>query len=255
MCAHPFRTHGRVRSHRSRAPGQYIKVGKECRQARFVKFVFGVVRQVRTSGCRDHWFDHSRCFLRVVRHIPVLRLGPPQAIPADPSTQVLGIPRAAPRQLHPVDWSGYQGTVLTPGLKASGIVPGQAPSSGPVFGDAENAIPDNGVWSINDQGEHVFRMRVPCLPDQLGEGSWRLGNDKRGAWLDLREEAADNGYVLARPPQCVPSRAWGWAVELLSLAALHSVWPAPRNCGKLGFRLSRTDGCQGVRRSEVHPLR
>ena len=106
-------------------------------------------------------------------------------------------PRAAPRQLHPVDWSGYQGTVLTPGPNAIGIVPDQAPSSGPVPGDAENAIPDNGVWSINDQGEHVFRMRVPCLPDQLGEGSWRLGNDKRGAWLDLREEAADNGYVLS----------------------------------------------------------
>ena len=41
-------------------------------------------------------------------------------------------------------------------------------------------------------------MRVPSIPDQLGDGSWRLGNDdKRGAWLDLREEAAENGYVLS----------------------------------------------------------
>ena len=63
--------------------------------------VVGVVRQVRMSGCRDPWFDHIRV-LGVVRHLPVLRLRPHQAIQADHSTQVL-VPRraasVAPRRL------------------------------------------------------------------------------------------------------------------------------------------------------------
>ena len=52
-------------------------------------------------------------------------------------------------------------------------------------------------------------MRVPCLPDQLGEGSRRLGNDRRGAWLDLREEAAENGYVSLRGRHNVSHRVPG----------------------------------------------
>ena len=165
------------------------------------RFVFGVVRQNRRMGCRDPWFDHSRRGR------------------AYPRTQVQATSSHPSRSQYPGSWFSPRRAasvaprrlVRLPGHRAHASAEGQWHRPWP--GSLQWPRP----WRRRERhprqrrvvhqrrGEHVFRMRVPCLPDQLGERSWRLDNDdKRGAWLDLREEAADNGYVLARPPQCVP---------------------------------------------------
>ena len=254
MCAQPFRTHSRVRIPKSRAFVQYIKVGKECRQARFVTFGAGWVRR---TGCRDPWFDHSRLVLGawfgglgsgtigsitvvvlgVVRHLPVLRLRPPQAIPADPSTQLLDFPRAAPRQLHP-----YQGTVLTPGPKASGIVPGQAPSSGPVPGDAENASPDNGVWSINDQGSTSSACACRASPTSSAKapGAWAPTTSAAPRWnCGRRRRRMATSVPCAAAAMCpIACLGLGPRMWRLSLTASSQRVTRPAKWWEVGFPIS-----------------